>query len=109
VCAGRLLKAWLMDRCPPQPGDFGKWKLAVIGAGSVRYFENDGMRKGWVLDAIKVIAGIWSCAIRHGCMHVWCALRYRMFYRIYASNDPTFKCTDHMKVGSVLRKTFALA
>jgi hypothetical protein len=29
-------------------------------------------------------------------------------YRIYASNDPTFKCTDLMKVGSVLRKTFAL-
>jgi hypothetical protein len=29
-------------------------------------------------------------------------------YRIYGSTDPTFKCTDHMKVGSVLRKTFAL-
>jgi hypothetical protein len=30
-------------------------------------------------------------------------------YRIYASNDPNFKCTDHMKVWSVLRKIFALA
>jgi hypothetical protein len=70
VCWGRMLKAWLMYRCPPQPGDFGKWKLAVIGAGSVRYLENDGMRKGWVTDAIKVIAKLVMChkTRMHACL-----------------------------------------
>jgi hypothetical protein len=32
-----------------------------------------------------------------------------LLYRIDASNDPTSKCADIMKVGSLLRKTFALA
>jgi hypothetical protein len=85
-CAGYV------GRIPPK-----KWLRLVHQGGSKESFV-------WMVQLGKsVLHPVYMQTGGHGHRYIY------SIYRIYGSNDPTFKCTDHMKVGSVLCKTFALS